>query len=202
MRIASLPWYDLEEIRPSTDRLWRRLAVALRERGVEGVPDSLERWIPYEDQWRSPRLLFSQACGYDVVLPFRDHLKVVAAPIYAAPGCLGCEHQSFVVVREDSGFERIEDLRGRRLAINTPTSHSGTNVIRWLVAALGASKPFFGGVSLSGSHSNSIDMVREESADVASVDCVSYELLSRYRRHALRNIRILQATPACPHLHL
>ncbi len=97
MHFASLLWYDFAEIR-STDEFWRGLAQALRARGLDDVPGELDRALPHEDQWRSPRLLFSQARGYDVVLGFREQLRLVATPLYAAPGCRGCEHCSFVIV--------------------------------------------------------------------------------------------------------
>ena len=49
--------------------------------------ESLDRTTPYEQQWRSGQLLFSQACGYDVALDFSRDLRVVATPMYSAPGC-------------------------------------------------------------------------------------------------------------------
>jgi hypothetical protein len=69
---ASLPWYDLPELREVTDWFWSCLAGNLRERGFKQVPEKINRELPYDQQWTSGRLLFSQACGYDVLLAYRN----------------------------------------------------------------------------------------------------------------------------------
>ena len=68
---ASLPWYDLPEVREATDRFWACVAQNLRERGFKQVPEKLDRQLPFDQQWTSGRLLFSQACGYDILLYIR-----------------------------------------------------------------------------------------------------------------------------------
>src|SRR5215212_2622471 len=102
MYFASLPWYDFPEIRPATDLLWASLSRNLRVRGFRDTPDKLDRSTAYESQWASGRLLFSQACGYDVLLPYSTHLRIVATPAYTAPGCSGPCYTSFAVVHKDS----------------------------------------------------------------------------------------------------
>src|SRR4051812_729195 len=98
MYIASLPWYDFLEIRGATDLFWASLAGNLRARGFSGVPDALDRATPHCEQWTSGRLLFSQACGYDCLLPYSAHLQMIATPVYGAPGCRGPRYNSFVVI--------------------------------------------------------------------------------------------------------
>ena len=88
---ASLPWYDFEELRPATDRLWSRIASALSDAGVAGLPTSLDRSTCYLEQWGSGRFLFGQACGYDVRVSTPDQLQIVATPCYTAPGCSGAK---------------------------------------------------------------------------------------------------------------
>ena len=78
--LASLPWYDLEEIRWATDRLWRELSSFLRDEGLRGVPRQLNRVVHYEQQWRSSRFVFGQACGYDLRIAHADRLKTIATP--------------------------------------------------------------------------------------------------------------------------
>src|SRR5262245_39141460 len=100
--LASLPWYDLNELSAATDALWQTLDLHLRRQGLEDVPQQLNRAIPYEKQWTSRRLLLGQACGYDVLIAYAKELRMVATPRYNAPGCLGSTYCSFVVVRDDS----------------------------------------------------------------------------------------------------
>jgi ABC-type phosphate/phosphonate transport system substrate-binding protein len=194
-RIASLPWYDLPEIRPATDRFWGRLSEHLRRRGFP-APPALDRELGCFEQWRRPELLLSQACGYDVRIAYASELQVVAAPRYSAPGCEGALHSSFVVVREDARYAALADLRGARCSINTPTSHSGMNVLRAMVAPLHEDGRFFASVRVSGAHTESLRHVVEGVADVAAIDCVTFELLRRHRPAALAGTRVLERTEA------
>ncbi len=160
MLLASLPWYDLSEITPSTDALWRQLAWNLTRAGVANVPTTLNRQVPYEQQWSSSRFLFGQACGYDACITHTSSLRLVATPRYAAPGCSGSGYRSFVVVRDNSECHDLEELRSRHCVINTATSHSGMNSWRALVADRHCNGRFFGEVQISGSHKDSLSMIR------------------------------------------
>lgn len=195
-RVASLPWYDLEEVRWATDELWCRLAERLRRYGFRGVPPILERRMPYLEQWSSGRLLLSQACGYDVLLAYPQHLRLLATPRYAAEGCEGPYYRSLVVVRDDIRCREIRELRGGRCVINSETSQSGMNVLRALVAPLAEGGRFFAEVEISGSHEGSLERIRRGDADVAAIDCVTWALLGRHRPGSLDGLRVLGRTPA------
>jgi ABC-type phosphate/phosphonate transport system substrate-binding protein len=196
--LASLPWYDLREIREATDTLWRAVARQFRLAGLMNVPDRLNRDVAYERQWTSPNFLFGQACGYDVRMAYADHLQVIATPCYGVPGCEGSQYSSFVVVREDARYEDVEDLRETRCVINTPTSHSGMNVLRALVAPLHTDGRFFSVVRMSGSHQRSLRMIQRGEVDVAAIDCVTHALLARHRPSELTGTRILHCTELVP----
>lgn len=199
MPLASLPWYDFEEIRPATDALWRRLAANLRKAGLgDRVPSSLNRDLPYERQWTSREMLFGQACGYDVLIAYQSDLQIVATPKYSAPGCEGPYYSSLVVVHEDAQYERLEQLQGTRCVINTPTSHSGMNILRAMVAPLHCEGRFFGSLRISGSHHLSLSLIRRGQADVAAIDCVTYTLLSMYCPKAIDGTRVICRTPCVP----
>jgi len=196
--LASLPWYDLQEIRHPTDVLWFELAKQFRRAGLLNVPGYLNRRVAYEKQWTSQDFLFGQACGYDVRISYADQLQVVATPCYNALGCNGSNYSSFVIVRDDSRFVRIEDLRGTRCVINTPTSHSGMNVLRALVAPLHCNGRFFSVVRMSGSHERSLQMIQQREVDVAAIDCVTYALLAKHRPSELFGSRVLHRTERVP----
>ncbi len=196
--LASLPWYDLEELRPATDRLWLALGRQFRQAGMSRVPGHLNREVAYERQWTSPDFLFGQACGYDVRMAYADHLQAVATPCYEVPGCAGSNYRSFVVVRSSSRYESIEQLRGKRCVINTPTSHSGMNVLRALVAPLHCEGRFFRSVSRSGAHQRSLQMIRRGQVDVAAIDCITWALLEACRPGELEGTRIIHQTGLVP----
>ena len=198
MWLASLPWYDLAEVRGALDELWGSIARRLVEHGVAAVPRWLDRDPDYEARWNDPELLLGQACGYDAVLGYADRLRVVATPHFSFAGCDGPHHCSFVVVRAECCAQRIVDLRGLRCVINTPTSHSGMNVLRSLVAPLQVEGRFFRSVVLSGAHEHSLRLLREDAADVAAIDCVTYGLLRRHRPDALAGTRVIHETTRVP----
>ncbi len=196
--IASLPWYDIPEVRWANDRIWAAIRHSLAEMGVSSLPFTLERDSPPEVQWLSPRLHLSQACGYDVVLPFRNAVRVVAVPLYQVDECAPGEYRSLVVVRESSAYQCIADLRGAVCSINTPTSHSGMNGLRALVAPLAQEGRFFSAVRVSGSHEASARAVREGAADVAALDALTFALLKEHRPRALDGIRTIGFTSPMP----
>lgn len=198
MFLAGLCWYDFPQIAADNDTLWRAVAKQLERRGVKGLPAQLDRCTPYARQWTSGRLIFGQACGYDVLIAYRKHLQLVATPRYAAPGCDGHTYCSFIVVRESSRYRELGDLRDCRCVINTPTSHSGMNILRSLVAPLHHRGRFFSRVELSGSHEASLALLARGSADVAAIDCVTYALLQQHRPGQLGGTRILCRTPNVP----
>lgn len=195
---ACLPWYDLSELRAATDALWARIASELNAGGIAGVPRALDRALHYEDQWDSGSLLLGQACGYDVAIAYTHQLQLVATPCYAIDGCEGPTYRSFVVVRADSAVDSVEALRGSRCLINTPTSHSGMNVLRSLIAPLAHNGRFFSSAIVSGAHETSLELLRAKEADVAAIDCVTYGLLQRARPALLEGTRVIHRTVSVP----
>lgn len=197
MRIADLPWYDLPELQPATDAWWLGIGRHLRALGQDDVPAALQRHTDHAENWRSPHLLLSQACGYDVLYDSADDLLPIATPCYALPGCLGPRYTSVVVVREHSEFVAIADLRGARCSINEASSHSGTNALRPLVAPLSRDGRFFASVTATGSHTDSLLMVQCGEADVACIDAIVFELVRAERPRALDGLRTIgRSSPA------
>ena len=202
MRVASMPMYDMPETRAALDSLWRGLARNLRAEGVREVPDAIVHGRPLRSLWDDSRLLFSQCCGYDIVNRYAGTLVAIATPHYAAPGYRDAQYASAIVVRESCGADDIAEMRGTVCAVNGFESHSGMNALRALVAPASHSGRFFSAVEVTGTHAASIAMVRERSADVAAIDCVSHALLARYRGKALDGTRVLgrsEPAPAVPY---
>ncbi len=198
--VASLPMYDLPELRPQTDALWQRLAVAMRDAGVKDVPDWLSRQEPCHSTWRRRDLIFSQTCGYPMMHEYRSVLRPLATPRYSAPGCRGSEYVSAVVVRANAEHKDIAALRDTVCAVNSSISQSGYNALRALIAPLSINGRFFSEVRVTGSHPGSIELVSAGQADICAVDCVTHALLGRYRPSALEGTRVMSYTPCCPGL--
>jgi ABC-type phosphate/phosphonate transport system substrate-binding protein len=190
--------YDLPELRQATDAWWSGLARALRKEGIANVPDALARPPHTEDIWSSEDLLLSQICGYNMVAGWRGRLTYVATPCYAAAGCEGPLYSSVILVSATSPAQSLDDLRGLRCVINGYGSHSGCNALRATIAPLARGGRFFGSVTVSGSHAQSIAILEQGDADVTAIDCVTYAILTRVRPELSDRSRRIGRTVSAP----
>ena len=197
---AGLPMYDPPELRETVDAWWNGLARAFRAEGVGGVPDRLDRGLTLEALWGAPELLFTQTCGYPLLGEWAGRLEYLATPCYSATGCEGPRYCSWIVVGASSPAKDIEDLRGTRCSINGRISHSGYNALRALIAPHAHNGRFFGSVSVSGSHAESLAQIGRGEVDVAAIDCITHALLSRCRPAAVAATRIIGRTVSAPGL--
>ena len=198
--VASLPMYDLPAVRWATDAFWTAVAAALRQSGM-AAPASLDRRAAYASVWREPGLLLTQTCGYPFVTALHGRVRLVATPIYDAPGCEGACYRSWLMVRATDPARTLAELRGRRVAFNATDSQSGYNALRALVAPLAHGGRFFATGLATGSHAASLAAVAKGRADLCAVDCVTWALLARHqpaRTHGLRCIGQTETTPTLP----
>jgi len=198
MALASFPWYDLPELHDATNGLWEAISTRLTEAGFDEIPNGLERTIDHNRILMRPDLVLSQTCGYVAVGRGHSIVQLVATPCYDAPGCRGSGYRSFVLTRKPLGVSNVEDLRGLRCSVNEPLSHSGVNPIRQLVAPLHEGGRFFSSVQLSGSHIASLEALAGDDADVASIDCITWELVRRNRPELLDRTTVFVESDLSP----
>lgn len=195
--LASLPWYDLAEVRSAVDAFWQGLRRHLLEQGL-AAPPQLNRVMPICQQWSHPELLLTQACGYDVVLSSRHELQLVATPSFRLEGLRPGHYRSLVVVRESSPYAELRELLGTRCAINNSTSHSGMNCLRFLLVQLHQRGAFFSKLMVSGSHRRSLELVTQGEAEVAAIDQVSFTLLQEHCPELTAGVRVIAETEQVP----
>jgi ABC-type phosphate/phosphonate transport system substrate-binding protein len=195
VRFASLPMYDLPEVRAATDALWADLASRLRVNGVIDVPDALMR-DGTDDllaaHWRHPQLLLTQSCGWPVAAVLAAEVAVVGAFTYRGVSDGDAHYATHLVVRAGDGQG---SLANRPVAVNGRDSLSGWVSLR---AAVGDVGP----VLITGSHAESLASVRDGRADLASIDPVTWALLAHYRPAALNGLAIVGHGPRVPCLPL
>lgn len=196
---ASLPMYDLPELRPAAEAVWKSLARSLRRSGLADVPDRLT-WRPPRDLWRDPELLFSQTCGYPLLNGFAGRLRPVATPHYGAEGCDGPFYRSAIVVARSAPHETLADCRGRVCAVNGWDSLSGWQALAALSAPLAERGRFFGAAQLSGSHLGSAEAVAAGDADLAAIDAICWAQMTRHRPAVTERLRVLAWTEPAPGL--
>ncbi len=198
--IASLPMYDLPELRSATDAWWTGLSGHLRAQGLTDVPVALTRTDNVNDVQRAPDLLLSQTCGYPLTHELSGKVGYVATPAYDADGCQGPAYRSAVIVRADDPAAGLADLKGKVCTVNGPGSHSGYNALRHALASVAAGQPVFSDVHVSGGHRQSIAAVASGRADAAAIDCVTLALVSSQAPKETSAIRVLAFTERAPGL--
>jgi ABC-type phosphate/phosphonate transport system substrate-binding protein len=192
--------YDFPPLHAVTDAFWSAVAARLRAAGIDDVPSSLTRDMGHVDTWRDSRLLLGQACQYPLAKSWHEAVRLVAIPAYAAPGCEGSRYRSAIIVRAFDPARRLEDLRGRRCAVNETDSNSGSNLLRAAIAPLADHGRFFSSVELTGGHLESASSVASGTTDVAAIDCVTYAHIGRLYPELTARLRILDWTPSSPGL--
>jgi ABC-type phosphate/phosphonate transport system substrate-binding protein len=195
---ASLPMYNPPGMRAANAAFWAALGGLLREAGLEGVPETLSfDRKPVPDDIGA-EVLFTQTCGYPLQTLYRGQYQLLARPRYDAAGCSGSTHSAFIVVPKTSPARRMEDLRGKRFALNSLHSNSGMSLPRLMLARMGGARPFFGEVVETGGHGPSMSLVAAGGADCASIDCLTYVFSQDYQPETVANLRILAQTPPSP----
>ena len=190
--------YNLPEMQDANRAFWAILSDALAAEGLSDRPAELEFSRPPVPAEIGPEVLFTQTCGYPLQTIYRGQHQLLGVPTYDAPGCGDATHCAFILVRDNSSFRKLADLRGTVFALNSRHSNSGMNLPRRLLADIAGGKPFFGEIVETGSHNASIEHLASGFADSASIDCLTYVFLQDYRPEAVRQLRVLAETPASP----
>lgn len=200
---ASLPMYDLQELRASNGAFWHALKLELMEDGLSGLPDHLQFECPAIPSSIGHSVLLTQTCGFPLQTIYRDQYRLLGVPEYDLPGSRalsisGPAHRGLFVIRDADPAEGLCSLRGRIFACNSLYSNSGMNLPRRTLAPLAEGRPLFSQVVFTGSHVASLKAVQTGAADSASIDSVTYALLATHCPTAVAGLRVLAETVASP----
>jgi ABC-type phosphate/phosphonate transport system substrate-binding protein len=195
---ASLPMYNLPEMRAVNARFWSALRGLLIEAGLCDLPEGLSYERPPVPDRIGPEVLFSQTCGYPLETIFAGQAVRLGTPCYAVPGCDGPTHCGFFIVPTASKAEELRDLQGGVFLLNHRHSNSGMNLPRRRVAEIASGRPLFARVVETGSQPGNLDRIARSEADATAVDCVTYAFWCRWRPEAACHVRVLARTPPSP----
>ncbi|HEX2569976.1 MAG TPA: PhnD/SsuA/transferrin family substrate-binding protein [Polyangia bacterium] len=148
-------------------------------------------------------------CGFVCGLPYvmlhdreQPAARLIAAPIMKAPRYHGQpKYYSDLIVRKDSPYRTIYDLKGKTYVYNDELSNSGYNLPRYRLLQLGLTRNFFGKLLRSGSHEESIRMVAAGEADASFVDSLVLDFDREKGYGHAREVRVIESVgPAgiCP----
>ncbi|GMG85442.1 PhnD/SsuA/transferrin family substrate-binding protein [Paralimibaculum aggregatum] len=190
--------YDRRELEPETDRLWRLLREAIRDRGID-APEVLTRDKPLRLVWSAPELVFGQTCGLPYASALARRVGLIGTPAYAIDGVAPGEYRSALIVRADNPAADLGALAGARVAINARDSQSGYGALMHEVAPHVRGGQFFSEAMITGSHAASMEAVARGGADLAAIDGVTWALAERYDRIVSR-LRVIAWSAPMPGL--
>ena len=202
--VASLPMFDLDELRSAHDALWSAIAYELRLRGI-AAPESLSRPdVPLSRHWRDPDLLFSQTCGFPYAAYYRPALSLIGTfhyelPVDDGPGF----YRSLLVARSSdrrvAADPTMTDLRafsGATVAINNRDSLSGC--VSLGVTLLDCGVDQVGDVVVTGAHVDSLAEMQAGRVDLAIIDALTFALLCDVRPSAVHGLTVIGNGPRIP----
>jgi len=188
--------------RPAVAALWDFLRQALAADGMERLPAELTWPQDHHAHWLAPDLLLSQTCGYPLTHALTGKVQLLGCFTYSAPQCEGIFCRSVLVARSGHARLTLEEFRGLRVAFNAPDSQSGYNALRAQVAPLALGGRFFASALQTGGHRESVAAVQAGLADLAAIDCITYDALQRYTPQATEGLQLIGTTEAYPGLPL
>lgn len=150
--------------------------------------------------WLAPELLVTQTCGYPLMTQLRGQVRVIGRPRYELPHSSNGEHCSLLLTRDDNPRIRLAQFYNSRGVINGHDSNSGMNLLRQRLAPLQRDARFFASVAISGAHRESLRWLREDRADLAAIDSVTYDYLARFAPEEVAGLRIVTRSAPSPTL--
>lgn len=150
--------------------------------------------------WLAPELLVSQTCGYPLMTQLRGQVRVIGCPRYELAHSSQGEHCSLLLTRDDNPRRTLADFYNSRGVINGHDSNSGMNLLRERLAPWQRDGRFFASVAISGAHRESLRWLRENRADLAAIDSVTYDYLSRFAPDEVAGLRLVTLSAPSPTL--
>ncbi len=101
-------------------------------------------------------------------------------------------YHAYIIVRSDSDYEKLEDLKDFSFAFTDPMSNTGCLYPSFLVKQMGfVADDFFSRVIFTYAHDFSIQAVNSRLVDAASVDSIIYDYLQTHNPHKVDKLRII-----------
>ena len=196
--IADLPMYQRPELVDAHNNYWSLIHQQMAERGLDS-PNQLSAQPDIAQSWVSPHLVLSQTCG----MPYRNSLhgktQIVGTPDFQLEGCSPGYYRSAIVVRQQDAENDLVDFEHTTFAFNSEQSQSGYSAAYWHFKSHGF---WFSNRVQSHSHTMSAQAVAEGSADIASIDAVTWRLMSSYEMFT-KQLSVLawtEPTPGLPYI--
>lgn len=183
--LASLPWYDHPRSSTALDLFWEDMRSRLVRAGFVGAPDRLDRSMSLVEQWRDPGLLISQCCGPDLFTEPAAGVSCLGRPVFTDLECPPGYYYSHIV-----SLGAL--VSNPAIAINSPTSWSGNRALGQWLAVRGEG---YSSCIISGSHQNSLDLLRAGRVDLVAIDAHTWRLMGRAGLHVIGRSDVAATPP-------
>jgi len=150
--------------------------------------------------FQKPNLYLGHTCGYPFWHDFQETHEVITVPEFAIDGCSGIHYSSWILARANDPRESLADFKQSIAVINAHDSNSGMNAFRSEVSRVSTGQRFFSEVKVSGSHLNSLSMIRNQIGDIAAIDAITFGLANRLGEINASDFKILLQTQLLPGL--
>ncbi len=202
--LASLPMYLVTPL--AVNQLWAWLRKDIINQVGSSYNALIAEVLNYPEDlhghWQQPKLLLSQTCGYPLMTELNKKVNLLGSFEYDAPYCSGIFCKSVVICQSNNLRNNLLDFKDARVAFNNPLSQSGYNSLRHLIAPFSQNGRFFENSISTGGHKASVLAVQSGQADIAAIDCVTYEGFCRYEPQLTQGLKIINTTQSYPGLPL
>ena len=187
---------------PRATASWNALfSRAFADAGVD-VEIIEHKWpLPIDDLWGREGLCGAFMCGWPFVRS-QAPMQAIAAPVPAPARYAGLpRYCSEFLVRDDSGWTRVEDTFGHRFGWMAANSQSGFNAPRaHLSQFVSAGRPaLFAEVKGPlGSPASALDALRNGEVDVVALDSFYLDLLRQHDLARVQGLRCVGRTAWTP----
>jgi ABC-type phosphate/phosphonate transport system substrate-binding protein len=181
---------------------WRALfARVFAEAGIE-VEAIEHRWpLPIAELWAKPHLCCDFMCGW----PFARSavaMQAIAVPVPSPPRYAGLpRYCSEFLVREQSGWNSLEETFGARIGWMAEDSQSGFNAPRAHLgrfASADRAELYAESKGPLGSPLKALDALRASEVDVVALDSFFLDLCRKYEPARMAGVRCIATTPWTP----
>jgi len=192
--------YDFPEVQASTKAILDALSDAFTKLG-----DSSQSAFPESSihadlmrMWKDDSTLFSQSCGLPFVEDLHDYVDIVATLKWSGISDERGWYRTVIVAREELGVASLGDVGGLQPVITNTQSLSGWCSLGVALSDIGADVSFVRPYVASGGHAKSLQMLQDKSADFASIDPGTFQLLLRHRPALTQGLRVIGNGPLVP----
>ncbi len=151
-----------------------------QRRTYEEVNDLLER----------KQIDFAFVCsGAYVIAKEKFPIEIIAVPVVNSEPY----YYAYILVHQNSLYQRFEDLQGKSFAFTDPLSNTGyLYVLKRLKGLNSNSENFFSRTIFTYAHDYSIQAVARKIVDGATIDGLIFEYLKEFYPHRVENIRTIE----------